>query len=116
MKAIKKHLTDLMPKNIFWRGALVLAMIVMLGAGLRLYHLGKNPLIADEFLDMNASYGYFKTNVWQAWDFNKDAVNTTDAYAARDERAWIFKWQVTQFFRVFRPPKLWPGPSAFSGV
>ena len=101
MKAIKKHLTDLMPKNIFWRGALVLAMIVMLGAGLRLYHLGKNPLIADEFIDMNAAYGYSNTHLWQAWDFNKQTVNTTDVFAPRDERSWIYRWQVAQLFKIF---------------
>jgi hypothetical protein len=80
---------------------IILIAVVFLGAILRLYHLGANPLVADEFLDMNSSYGYFKTHVWQAWDFNMEAPSNIDVYTARDERAWPYKWQVAQLFRFF---------------
>lgn len=88
-------------KNEMRKKVAILAAIVILGAGFRLYHLGSNPLIADEFIDMNASYGYFQTHVWQAWDFNKQAVNTTDVYAPRDVRTWIYRWQVAEMFHFF---------------
>lgn len=81
----------------------LLALIVLLGTGLRAYDLGANPLVADEFLDMNAAYGYSQTGVWQAWDFNRDTVETLDPYPPRDERAWMYKWQVAEVFRYFAP-------------
>lgn len=81
----------------------VLMAIVFLGAFLRFYNLGKVSFVADEFLDVNSSYAYFKTDVWQNWDFNQSAVNVENAFEARDERAWGYKWQVAQLFK-FLPP------------
>jgi hypothetical protein len=96
-----KKIINLFPKKEIHQTILLLGIILIIGASFRLYHLGSNPLIADEFLDMNASYGYFKTNVWQAWDFNQNSVNTLDVFAPRDERAWMYKWQVAQMFKFF---------------
>jgi hypothetical protein len=81
----------------------ILVAIILLGAGLRLYNLGKNPFVADEFLDMNSAYAYRMTNVWQAWDFNFGKVNATDINEARDVRAWGYKWQVAQVFKLLAP-------------
>jgi hypothetical protein len=85
------------------KAIVILILIMFLGAGLRFYNLGNNSFVADEFLDMNAAYGYSQTNVWQAWDFNQGAVDTIDPFAPRDERAWMYKWQVAQLFKHFAP-------------
>lgn len=95
-------------KKIFWKNELrktltILVAIILLGAGLRLYNLGKNPFVADEFLDMNSAYAYRMTGVWQAWDFNFGKVNATDINEARDVRAWGYKWQVAQVFKLLAP-------------
>ncbi|OGI22355.1 MAG: hypothetical protein A2808_01170 [Candidatus Moranbacteria bacterium RIFCSPHIGHO2_01_FULL_55_24] len=80
-----------------------LALIVLLGAGLRLYALGENSFVADEFLDINGSYGYFQTGEWQAWDFNYGKPAEMNINEARDERAFLYKWQVASLFH-FLPP------------
>ena len=81
----------------------LLLVIVLLGALLRLYALGEASFVADEFLDINSSYAYAKTGVWQSWDFNLGKVNTDNVFAPRDERAWVYKWQVAQVLRHFPP-------------
>lgn len=87
-----------------WKQTLyVLLVVVVLGAGLRFYGLGNNSFVADEFLDMNSAYGYFKTGEWKAWDFNFSKPSEVNINAPRDERAAIYKWQVAQLFR-FLPP------------
>lgn len=83
--------------------AIILLLVVLLGAFLRFYKLESNSFVADEFLDINSSYAYFKTGEWQSWDFNRGKVNTGNTLEARDERAWIYKWQVAQLFKVFPP-------------
>lgn len=80
-----------------------LAIIVILGTGLRFYNLGNNSFVSDEFLDMNSAYGYFQIGEWKAWDFNFGKPSEVNVNAARDERATIYKWQVAQVFR-FLPP------------
>jgi len=82
---------------------LILIAILLLGAFLRFYKLGNNSFVADEFLDINSTYAYFKTGVWQNWDFNQGSVNVQNEFAPRDERAWAYKWQVAELFR-FLPP------------
>ncbi len=82
-------------RDVTW----ILVVVVALAAGLRLWQLGNVPLNADEFLDVNATYGYYKTGVWQAWDFNHDAPSVRDNKAS-DERAWLYRWQVAQMYRV----------------
>ncbi len=83
-----------------YRTVILLVGIVFLGAGLRLYHLGENSFVADEFLDINGSYGYAKTGIWQSWDFNYQVPATENLNTARDERAVVYKWQVAQVLRV----------------
>jgi hypothetical protein len=77
--------------------------IILLGAILRFYHLGSTSLTADEFLDINSSMAYAKTGIWQNWDFNFGRVNTENEFAARDERAWPYKWQVAQVLKMTKP-------------
>jgi hypothetical protein len=90
--------------NFFKDWKKVLLVILLLGAFLRFFNLGETSFVADEFLDINASYGYFKTAQWQAWDFNFERPDTTaNANVARDERAFAYKWQVAQLFH-FLPP------------
>lgn len=87
-----------------WKNTwLVLVVVVVLGTGLRAYDLGNNSFVSDEFLDMNSSYGYFKTGEWKAWDFNFGKESEVNRNEARDERANVYKWQVAQLFR-FLPP------------
>lgn len=73
---------------------LFLVGIMLTGAGFRLWHLGSIPFVADEFIDINASYGYARTGVWQAWDWNMQAPEATDVYPPRDERSWLYRLQV----------------------
>jgi hypothetical protein len=90
--------------NISWKNTwAVLFAIVVLGMGLRLYSLGNNSFVADEFLDMNSSYGYFQTGEWKAWDFNFGKVSEVNMNDARDERAFVYKWQVAGLFHILPP-------------
>lgn len=81
----------------------VLVLIVLLGAATRLYDLGNNSFVADEFLDINSSYGYFQTGTWQSWDWNYGQEAVMNLNEARDERATAYKWQVAALFH-FLPP------------
>lgn len=93
-----------MPMNITWKKTWqMLFAIVLLAAVVRLYDLGNNSFVADEFLDMNSSYGYFKTGEWKAWDFNFGRVAEMNINDARDERAFVYKAQVAGLFH-FLPP------------
>jgi len=90
---------NLSKKNVFT----ILILIVILGAFLRFYQLGETSFVADEFLDINSSYAYRQTGIWQNWDFNFGKVNEENAFQARDERAWIYKWQAAQLFKILPP-------------
>ncbi|MFA6047663.1 MAG: glycosyltransferase family 39 protein [Parcubacteria group bacterium] len=81
----------------------ILIAIVLIGAFLRLYNLGATSFVADEFLDINSSMAYAKTGTWQNWDFNFGKINTENEFAARDERAWPYKWQVAQVLKLSKP-------------
>ena len=90
--------------GLSWKQTLGIGCIILcFGVGIRAYGLGNNSFVADEFLDMNSAYGYFKTGEWKAWDFNHQESSTVNLNGARDERANIYKWQVAQLFR-FLPP------------
>lgn len=90
--------------NITWKKTWsILALIVAIGAALRLYDLGNNSFVADEFLDMNSSYGYFQTGEWKAWDFNFGKAAEMNVNDARDERAFVYKWQVAGLFHILPP-------------
>jgi hypothetical protein len=80
-----------------------LLVIVVLGLGLRLYGIGTNSFVADEFLDINSSYGYFQTGTWKAWDFNFGVPAVMNENDARDERAFVYKWQVATLFHFVSP-------------
>lgn len=86
-----------------YRTWLLLGGIVLIGFGLRVYNLGENSFVADEFLDINSSYGYSQTGTWKAWDFNYDVPATQNQNDARDERAAVYKWQVAQVFKIMPP-------------
>lgn len=90
--------------NISWKQTWqILAVLVVLGGVMRFYDLGNNSFVADEFLDMNSSYGYFKTGEWQAWDFNYGKVAEMNLNDARDERAFVYKAQVAALFHILPP-------------
>jgi hypothetical protein len=82
---------------------ILLASIVLLGTGLRLFALSNNSFVADEFLDINSSYGYTQTGQWRAWDFNFGKASEVNQNVARDERAIIYKWQVAELFHFLSP-------------
>jgi len=81
----------------------LLFVIIAIGTGLRLYNLGYNSFVADEFLDINSSYGYSQTGTWKAWDFNYGVPATENINDARDARAAVYKWQVAQVFKILPP-------------
>lgn len=96
---------------------LILGVIILLGAALRFYNLGENSFVADEFLDMNSSYAYAKTGIWQSWDFNLGQVNANNEFAPRDQRAWLYKIQVAELFKFFAPTEaVARGISALWGI
>lgn len=81
----------------------ILFGIILLGGGLRLSQVGNNSFVADEFLDINSSYGYAQTGTWKAWDFNYGTPASLNINDARDERAFAYKWQVAQVFHFLAP-------------
>jgi len=90
--------------------------VVLLSAFLRLWGLGNNPFVADEFLDVNATQGHHQTGQWQAWDFNHDDVSVRDNPAS-DKRAWVYRWQVSQVLHYLEPTEFtFRLVSAFWGI
>lgn len=87
-----------------WKRSIqILLIILLLGGVLRFYQLGENSFVADEFLDINSTYGYHQLREWRAWDFNFGAASTVNENAARDERAAPYKLQVAALFNVLPP-------------
>lgn len=80
----------------------LLLLFLLIGFGLRFYHLGNTSLIADEFLDANATYGHFQTGEWQAWDWNHGTPSVRDNRAS-DERAWLYRIQVSGLYHFLEP-------------
>lgn len=70
-----------------------MGVVLLLAGFLRLYKLGQQSFIADEYLGINASYGYSKTDQWKFWDFNQEKI-TDEVYT----RAKVYYWQVAQVF------------------
>ncbi|MEK9174082.1 MAG: glycosyltransferase family 39 protein, partial [Patescibacteria group bacterium] len=91
---------------IIYRVWILLFAIVLLGTGLRVYNLGTNSFVADEFLDINSSYGYAQTGEWKSWDFNYGIPAVQNINNARDERASVYKWQVAQVFKILPPTEV----------
>ncbi len=90
---------EISQKNVFR----ALFVLLALGAVLRFAGLGTNSFVADEFLDINSTYGYHQTGLWKAWDFNYGEPAEMNVNDARDERAFVYKWQVAALFS-FLPP------------
>jgi hypothetical protein len=96
---------------------IILGGILLLGAVLRFWGLGGTSFNADEFLDINSSYGYAQTGEWKAWDFNFGQLSEVNINSARDERANVYKWQVAQVFSFLPPTEaVARSVSAFWGV
>jgi hypothetical protein len=89
-----------MEKQTVWK---LLVGILFLGVVLRFWGLGTNSFVADEFLDINSSYGYFQTGEWKAWDFNHGKPAEMNQNDARDERAFVYKAQVAALFHILPP-------------
>ncbi|XLQ20231.1 MAG: hypothetical protein ACKUBY_00430 [Candidatus Moraniibacteriota bacterium] len=81
---------------------IALCGVILLSAILRLWHLGETPFVADEFLDVNATYGFHNTGQWQAWDFNHGDVSVRDNDAS-DERAWLYRLQIAKVLDYLEP-------------
>ncbi|MFC1756485.1 hypothetical protein ACFLY1_00865 [Patescibacteria group bacterium] len=98
------------------RVIIILVAILVIGTFLRFCKLGEVSFVADEFLDINAAYGYAQTGEWQAWDFNRsepaERIN-----AASDNRAWLYRIQVATLFKYFPPTEaVARSVSAFWGI
>ncbi len=89
-----------MQKRTVW---VFLVICLLVGALFRFPGLGTNSFVADEFLDINSTYGYHQTGEWRAWDFNYGAPSQVNENSARDERAFVYKWQVAALFSVLPP-------------
>ena len=98
--------------------AFLLLLIVLLGSFLRLYKLGEKSFVADEFLGVNATYGFLQTGQWKRWDFNWDSplqdkpyprfYFDLDIWEGGPEtyvRAWMYNWQVAQSLKFLSPEK-----------
>jgi hypothetical protein len=77
---------------------LIFLAILTLGLFLRVYKLGQQSFVADEYLGINASYGYHQSGEWKFWDFNHNRI-TEDLYT----RAKVYYWQVAQAFNFISP-------------
>ncbi len=90
--------------SLSWKNTkIILLALIILGTGIRLYHLDQNAFVADEFLDINSSYGYTQTGEWKAWDFNFGKLSEVNKNVPRDERAILYKWQVATLFQFVAP-------------
>lgn len=89
--------------NLMKKTLLILLAIIVIGGFARFYKLGELSFVADEFLDINSSYAYSQTGVWQSWDFNRGQVNVENEFAPRDQRAWLYKIQVAELFKFLSP-------------
>lgn len=86
--SILNFLKNTNQKKLFW---IFLGLVLFLGGFLRVYKIGQQSFLADEFLGINASYGYVQTKQWKFWDFNEEKL-TEEIYV----RANVYYWQVAQ--------------------
>lgn len=99
---------------------ILLGIILLIAVFLRFYKLGEKSFIADEFLGVNASYGYLQTGEWRRWDFNleqpmqdKPFAKTWfdwDIFKGGPEtytRAWIYHWQIAQALKFLPDAQEW---------
>lgn len=98
----------------------ILVTILILAGALRFYNLGEKSFSADEFLGVNAAYGYLQTGEWRRWDFNLEKPLEDNAYfktffdfdiwgdgEKTYTRAWIYNWQVAQSLRFLPDSQQW---------
>ncbi len=85
-------------KNFNKKFLLLLFLVLVIGGFFRLYKLGNQSYIGDEYYGLNASYGYAQSGEWKDWDFNKNEL-TSRVY----KRSQIYYWQVAQVFKVLDP-------------
>ncbi len=86
-------------RKLFRKKIIILFMVILLLAGfLRVYKLGNQSFIADEYIGINISYGYHKTGEWKYWDFNEEKLTDRDY-----TRGQIYYWQVAQTFHFLEP-------------
>lgn len=98
----------------------ILIAILVLAAILRFYNLGEKSFSADEFLGVNASYGYMQLGEWKRWDFNLEKPLEDNAYfktffdldfwqggETTYTRAWIYNWQVAQSLKFLPDSQEW---------
>ncbi|MEA2006942.1 MAG: hypothetical protein U9O20_02160 [Patescibacteria group bacterium] len=77
---------------------LILLLILLLAGFLRIYKLGNQSFIADEYIGINVSYGLHQTGQWKYWDFNSETITDRDY-----TRGQVYYWQVAQLFKFFEP-------------
>ncbi len=98
----------------------VFALIVLLGAFLRFYNLGKKSFSADEFLGVSVAYGYLQTGEWRRWDFNWEKPYNDKEYfktifdfdfwndgPTTYTRAWLYNWQISQALKFLPVNEEW---------
>lgn len=83
---------------------IILGIIFLAGGFLRFYNLGGKAFDRDEFFELNSSYGYYKTGILAAWDFNNEAPFSAEMQDdSSNERAEVFRWQLAQLYRLAEP-------------
>lgn len=88
------------------RALAALILIILIGGALRLYKIGANSFHRDEFFEINASYGYFKTGKWLVWDFNNDKPFDEKFQKAKEwsnERAQSYRLQLASLYHFAEP-------------
>ncbi len=83
-----------------------LVLIILIGGALRLYKIGVNSFHRDEFFEINASYGYFKTGKWLVWDFNHNKPFDEKFQKAKEwsnERAQSYRLQLAGLYYFAEP-------------
>src|SRR4030043_2355930 len=83
-----------------------LILIILIGGALRFYKIGENSFYKDEFFEINASYGYFKTGKWVVWDFNHNKPFGEEFQKAKEwsnERAQSYRLQLAGLYHFAEP-------------
>lgn len=84
------------------KNIILFCFVVVIAFFLRIFNLSAVPFVSDEFLDVNATYGQYKTGQWQAWDFNHGELSIRQNKAS-DERAWIYRKQIAMLYDYLPP-------------
>ncbi len=84
------------------KNIILFCFVIFIAVSVRLFNLGNVPFVSDEFLDVNATYGYHKSGEWQAWDFNHNKPSLRQNKAS-DRRAWVYREQVSALYNYLPP-------------